>query len=106
MEDCPSVCRQCKPDDPIFTSVIFGTELETDCRYIKLDCGHTFESKGLDNFILAFKPGDIIPVTFKACPTCQTPIISKKRYLAQINRVYRDLESIKRSKKNRRDQFT
>jgi len=49
-EPCPEVCKICDPENDIF-NIQFGHEDEKNALFIKLDCGHIFERKGLDKYL-------------------------------------------------------
>lgn len=91
-EKCPRLCRVCNGKD--LTEIFFGTEDEEDARFIELeDCGHIFESSGLDEWMSRDIEGEI---QLKVCPKCKTPIRRNLRYGEIINKVLMDIDQIKK----------
>jgi hypothetical protein len=75
-EICPKVCRICDPKNEGF-EIFFGDEDETDSKFVQLDCGHVFESRGLDRWMHEAKK-DI--VKYPECPRCKSQIRFCMRY--------------------------
>ncbi|XP_065220934.1 LOW QUALITY PROTEIN: NFX1-type zinc finger-containing protein 1-like [Planococcus citri] len=92
-EPCPKACRICDKDE--VTDIFFGYEDLEDARFVLLeDCGHYFESEGMDTFISQTdEKGEIV---MKMCPKCKTPIAKTLRYMNQVKKVYRDVQNVKK----------
>ncbi|KYR00595.1 NF-X1-type zinc finger-containing protein [Tieghemostelium lacteum] len=92
-DHCPSVCKVCSPDHVESITRMKLSEFEPEDRFVKLTCGHCFESSGLDQYMNMKNDGQI---TTKKCPECQRPIYSDVlRYKDQLTLVWKDIEIIK-----------
>ncbi|KFQ67907.1 NFX1-type zinc finger-containing protein 1, partial [Phaethon lepturus] len=89
-EPCPKKCLVCDREE--LTQIFFGFEEDPDARFVQLeDCGHVFESQGLDHYM--DKDDDIIKL--KVCPICQTPIRKNLRYGTIVKRRLDEIEKVK-----------
>ncbi|NXY18307.1 ZNFX1 protein, partial [Atrichornis clamosus] len=89
-EPCPKKCLVCDHEE--LTQIFFGFEDDPDARFVQLeDCGHVFESQGLDHYI--DKDDDAIKL--KVCPQCQTPIRKNLRYGTSVKRQVDEIEQVK-----------
>lgn len=89
-EPCPKKCLVC--DHKELTQIFFGFEDDPDARFVQLeDCGHVFESQGLDHYM----DGDDDVVKLKVCPLCQTPIRKSLRYGTSVKRQVEEIEQVK-----------
>ncbi|MCL4144006.1 UNVERIFIED_CONTAM: hypothetical protein GTU68_021635, partial [Idotea baltica] len=66
------------------------------CRFVVLeDCGHVFESTGLENW-MQMAPGDgRTEIGMKKCPRCSVPIYNTKRYQSVIIEAYKKVSKVK-----------
>ncbi|NXE92852.1 ZNFX1 protein, partial [Menura novaehollandiae] len=89
-EPCPKKCLVCDHEE--LTQIFFGFEDDPDARFVQLeDCGHIFESQGLDHYM--DKDDDVIKL--KVCPQCQTPIRKNLRYGTSVKRHVDEIEQVK-----------
>ncbi|XP_064586204.1 NFX1-type zinc finger-containing protein 1 isoform X1 [Zonotrichia leucophrys gambelii] len=89
-EPCPKKCLVCDREE--LTQIFFGSEDDPDARFVQLeDCGHVFESKGLDHYM--DEDDDVIKL--KVCPQCQTPIRKNLRYGSSVKRQVEEIERVK-----------
>ncbi|NWI90883.1 ZNFX1 protein, partial [Pitta sordida] len=89
-EPCPKKCLVCNREE--LTQIFFGFEDDPDARFVQLeDCGHVFESQGLDHYMDA----DDDVVKLKVCPMCQTPIRKNLRYGTSVKRMVDEIEQVK-----------
>ncbi|NXA07938.1 ZNFX1 protein, partial [Sapayoa aenigma] len=89
-EPCPKKCLVC--DHKELTQIFFGFEEDPDARFVQLeDCGHVFESQGLDHYM----DEDDDVVKLKVCPMCQTPIRKNLRYGTSVKRRVDEIEQVK-----------
>ncbi|NXG51676.1 ZNFX1 protein, partial [Psilopogon haemacephalus] len=89
-EPCPKKCLVC--DRQELTQIFFGFEEEPDARFVQLeDCGHVFESQGLDHYM----DGEDDAIKLKVCPRCQTPIRKNLRYGTMVKRRLEEIEKVK-----------
>ncbi|NXV10160.1 ZNFX1 protein, partial [Cettia cetti] len=89
-EPCPKKCLVCNREE--LTQIFFGFEDDPDARFVQLeDCGHVFESQGLDHYM--DEDDDVIKL--KVCPLCQTPIRKNLRYGASVKRQVEEIERVK-----------
>ncbi|NXB78120.1 ZNFX1 protein, partial [Donacobius atricapilla] len=89
-EPCPKKCLVCDHEE--LTQIFFGFEDEPDARFVQLeDCGHVFESQGLDHYM----DEDDDVVKLKVCPLCQTPIRKNLRYGTSVKRQVEEIERVK-----------
>ncbi|NXS45373.1 ZNFX1 protein, partial [Balaeniceps rex] len=89
-EPCPKKCFVCDHEE--LTQIFFGFEEEPDARFVQLeDCGHVFESQGLDHYM--DEDDDVIKL--KVCPICQTPIRKNLRYGTIVKRRLDEIEKVK-----------
>ncbi|XP_030319243.1 NFX1-type zinc finger-containing protein 1 isoform X1 [Calypte anna] len=89
-EPCPKKCLICDREE--LTQIFFGYEEDPGARFVQLeDCGHIFESQGLDHYM--DDDGDIIKL--KVCPICQTPIRKNLRYGTIVKRRLDEIEKVK-----------
>ncbi|NWY73157.1 ZNFX1 protein, partial [Erithacus rubecula] len=89
-EPCPKKCLVCHHDE--LTQIFFGFEEDPDARFVQLeDCGHVFESQGLDHYM--DEDGDAVKL--KVCPLCQTPIRKNLRYGSSVKRQVEEIERVK-----------
>ncbi|NWY45192.1 ZNFX1 protein, partial [Sylvia atricapilla] len=89
-EPCPKKCLVC--DHKELTQIFFGFEDDPDARFVQLeDCGHVFESQGLDHYM----DEDDDVVKLKVCPLCQTPIRKNLRYGSSVKRQVEEIEQVK-----------
>ncbi|NXT67826.1 ZNFX1 protein, partial [Chaetops frenatus] len=89
-EPCPKKCLVCDHEE--LTQIFFGFEDDPDARYVQLeDCGHVFESQGLDHYM----DEDDDVVKLKVCPSCQTPIRKNLRYGTSVKRQVEEIERVK-----------
>ncbi|NXO96119.1 ZNFX1 protein, partial [Certhia brachydactyla] len=89
-EPCPNKCLVCDHEE--LTQIFFGFEDDPDARFVQLeDCGHVFESQGLDHYM----DEDDDVVKLKVCPLCQTPIRKNLRYGSSVKRQVGEIERVK-----------
>ncbi|NWZ82733.1 ZNFX1 protein, partial [Poecile atricapillus] len=89
-EPCPKKCLVCDHEE--LTQIFFGFEDDPDARFVHLeDCGHVFESQGLDHYM----DEDDDVVKLKVCPLCQTPIRKNLRYGTSVKRQVEEIERVK-----------
>ncbi|NXK93324.1 ZNFX1 protein, partial [Formicarius rufipectus] len=89
-EPCPKKCLVCNREE--LTQIFFGFEDDPDARFVQLeDCGHIFESQGLDHYM----DEDDDVVKLKVCPMCQTPIRKNMRYSTSVKRRVDEIEQVK-----------
>ncbi|XP_068769058.1 NFX1-type zinc finger-containing protein 1 isoform X2 [Struthio camelus] len=89
-EPCPQKCLVCDHEE--VTQIFFGFEEDPDARFVQLeDCGHVFESQGLDHYM--DEDDDVIKL--KVCPVCQTPIRKNLRYGTIVQRRLDEIERVK-----------
>ncbi|NXM50736.1 ZNFX1 protein, partial [Gymnorhina tibicen] len=89
-EPCPKKCLVCDHEE--LTQIFFGFEDDPDARFVQLeDCGHVFESHGLDHYM----DEDDDAVKLKVCPMCQTPIRKNLRYGTSVKRHVEEIERVK-----------
>ncbi|PKU35329.1 hypothetical protein llap_14368 [Limosa lapponica baueri] len=89
-EPCPQKCLVCDREE--VTQIFFGFEEEPDARFVQLeDCGHVFESQGLDHYM----DEDDNVIKLKVCPMCQTPIRKNLRYGTIVKRRLDEIEKVK-----------
>ncbi|NXX41716.1 ZNFX1 protein, partial [Tricholaema leucomelas] len=89
-EPCPKKCLVCDREE--LTQIFFGFEDDPDARFVQLeDCGHVFESQGLDHYM----DEDDDVVKLKVCPMCQTPIRKNLRYGTTVKRRLEEIEKVK-----------
>ncbi|NXS38068.1 ZNFX1 protein, partial [Pomatostomus ruficeps] len=89
-EPCPKKCLVCDHEE--LTQIFFGFEDEPDARFVQLeDCGHVFESQGLDHYM----DEDDDVVKLKVCPMCQTPIRKNLRYGTSVKKRVEEIEQVK-----------
>ncbi|NXU15883.1 ZNFX1 protein, partial [Pardalotus punctatus] len=89
-EPCPKKCLVCDHEE--LTQIFFGFEDDPDARFVQLeDCGHVFESQGLDHYM----DEDDDAVKLKVCPMCQTPIRKNLRYGSSVKRQVEEIERVK-----------
>ncbi|NXU63101.1 ZNFX1 protein, partial [Horornis vulcanius] len=90
-EPCPKKCLVCNREE--LTQIFFGFEDDPDARFVQLeDCGHVFESQGLDHYM----DEDDDVVKLKVCPLCQTPIRKNLRYGTSVKRQVEEIERVKK----------
>ena len=99
-EPCPNLCLQCNSDQ--VTDAFFGTEQNPNVRFVYLpDCGHLFESSGLDNFIKSQYLHDLTEkkylkmIKLPECPKCNTIIREHSRYAKIIKKQLKLIELVK-----------
>ncbi|NXW60874.1 ZNFX1 protein, partial [Eurystomus gularis] len=91
-EPCPKKCLVCDREE--LTQIFFGFEEDPDARFVQLeDCGHVFESQGLDHYMDDDEDDDVIKL--KVCPICQTPIRRNLRYGTIVKRRLDEIEKVK-----------
>uniref|UniRef100_A0A8V1A0C1 Zinc finger NFX1-type containing 1 n=1 Tax=Gallus gallus TaxID=9031 RepID=A0A8V1A0C1_CHICK len=89
-EPCPKKCLVCDREE--VTQIFFGFEDDEDARFVQLeDCGHIFESQGLDRYM--DEDDDVIKL--KVCPTCQTPVRKSLRYGTIVKKHLVEIEKVK-----------
>ncbi|NXA73722.1 ZNFX1 protein, partial [Thryothorus ludovicianus] len=89
-EPCPKKCLVCDHEE--LTQIFFGFEDDPDARFVQLeDCGHVFESHGLDHYM----DQDDDVVKLKVCPSCQVPIRKNLRYGTSVKRQVEEIERVK-----------
>ncbi|NXS11506.1 ZNFX1 protein, partial [Neodrepanis coruscans] len=89
-EPCPNKCLVCDREE--LTQIFFGFEEDPDARFVQLeDCGHVFESQGLDHYM----DEDDDVVKLKVCPMCQTPIRRNLRYGTSVKKRVDEIEQVK-----------
>ncbi|NWV22217.1 ZNFX1 protein, partial [Origma solitaria] len=89
-EPCPKKCLVCDHEE--LTQIFFGFEDDPEARFVQLeDCGHVFESQGLDHYMDEDDDG----VKLKVCPMCQTPIRKNLRYGSSVKRHVEEIERVK-----------
>ncbi|XP_009891810.1 PREDICTED: LOW QUALITY PROTEIN: NFX1-type zinc finger-containing protein 1 [Charadrius vociferus] len=89
-EPCPKKCLVCDHEE--VTQIFFGFEEDPDARFVQLeDCGHVFESQGLDHYM----DEDDGVIKLKVCPMCQTPIRKNLRYGTIVKRRLDEIEKVK-----------
>ncbi|NXI60378.1 ZNFX1 protein, partial [Chloroceryle aenea] len=89
-EPCPKKCLVCDCEE--LRQIFFGFEEDPDARFVQLeDCGHVFESQGLDHYM--DEDDDVIKL--KVCPICQTPIRKNLRYGTIVKRWLYEIEKVK-----------
>ncbi|NWW85140.1 ZNFX1 protein, partial [Rhynochetos jubatus] len=90
-EPCPTKCLVCDREE--LTQIFFGFEEDPDARFVQLeDCGHVFESQGLDHYM--DEDDDVIKL--KVCPICQTPVRKNLRYGTIVKRRLDEIEKVKK----------
>uniref|UniRef100_A0A8D0KWH1 Zinc finger NFX1-type containing 1 n=1 Tax=Strix occidentalis caurina TaxID=311401 RepID=A0A8D0KWH1_STROC len=90
-EPCPKKCLVCDHEE--LTQIFFGFEEDPDARFVQLeDCGHVFESQGLDHYM---DDDDDDVIKLKVCPLCQTPIRKNLRYGTIVKRRLDEIERVK-----------
>ncbi|KFP69846.1 NFX1-type zinc finger-containing protein 1, partial [Acanthisitta chloris] len=90
-EPCPNKCLICDHEE--LTQIFFGFEEDPDARFVQLeDCGHVFESQGLDHYMDV----DDNVIKLKVCPMCQTPIRKNLRYGTSVKRQLDEIEKVKK----------
>uniref|UniRef100_A0A8C0EA36 Zinc finger NFX1-type containing 1 n=1 Tax=Bubo bubo TaxID=30461 RepID=A0A8C0EA36_BUBBB len=90
-EPCPKKCLVCDHEE--LTQIFFGFEEDPDARFVQLeDCGHVFESQGLDHYM---EDDDDDVIKLKVCPLCQTPIRKNLRYGTIVKRRLDEIERVK-----------
>uniref|UniRef100_A0A8C3MVS2 Zinc finger NFX1-type containing 1 n=1 Tax=Geospiza parvula TaxID=87175 RepID=A0A8C3MVS2_GEOPR len=91
-EPCPKKCLVCDHEE--LTQIFFGFEDDPDARFVQLeDCGHVFESQGLDHYM--DEDDDVVGIKLKVCPLCQTPIRKNLRYGSSVKRQVEEIERVK-----------
>ncbi|NXL91409.1 ZNFX1 protein, partial [Alectura lathami] len=89
-EPCPKKCLVCDHEE--VTQIFFGFEEDKDARFVQLeDCGHIFESQGLDHYM--DEDDDVIKL--KVCPICQTPVRKSLRYGTIVKKQLDEIEKVK-----------
>uniref|UniRef100_A0A8C2SUE6 Zinc finger NFX1-type containing 1 n=1 Tax=Coturnix japonica TaxID=93934 RepID=A0A8C2SUE6_COTJA len=89
-EPCPKKCLVCDREE--VTQIFFGFEDDEDARFVQLeDCGHVFESQGLDRYM----DEDDEAIKLKVCPTCQTPVRKSLRYGTMVKKHLAEIEKVK-----------
>ncbi|XP_019395339.1 PREDICTED: NFX1-type zinc finger-containing protein 1, partial [Crocodylus porosus] len=89
-EPCPKKCLVCDHDE--VTQIFFGFEEDPEACFVQLeDCGHIFESQGLDYYM----DEDESAVKLKVCPSCQTPIRKNLRYGTIVKKRLEEIEKVK-----------
>ncbi|NXI17194.1 ZNFX1 protein, partial [Irena cyanogastra] len=89
-EPCPKKCLVCDHEE--LTQIFFGFEDDPDARFVQLeDCGHVFESQGLDHYM----DENDDAVKLKVCPLCQTPIRKNLRYGTSVKSQVEEIERVK-----------
>ncbi|NXN81607.1 ZNFX1 protein, partial [Bombycilla garrulus] len=89
-EPCPKKCLVCDHEE--LTQIFFGSEDDPDARFVQLeDCGHVFESQGLDRYM--DEAADVVKL--KVCPLCQTPIRKNLRYGTSVKKQVEEIEQVK-----------
>ncbi|XP_074461788.1 NFX1-type zinc finger-containing protein 1 isoform X2 [Larus michahellis] len=89
-EPCPKKCLVCDREE--LTQIFFGFEEDPDVRFVQLeDCGHVFESQGLDHYM----DEDDGVIKLKVCPICQTPVRKSLRYGTIVKRRLEEIEKVK-----------
>ncbi|XP_072206179.1 NFX1-type zinc finger-containing protein 1 isoform X2 [Excalfactoria chinensis] len=89
-EPCPKKCLVCDHEE--VTQIFFGFEDDEDARFVQLeDCGHIFESQGLDRYM----DEDDNAIKLKVCPTCQTPVRKSLRYGTIVKKHLAEIEKVK-----------
>ena len=79
-------------DKEELTTIFFGFEEDEGARFVLLkDCGHIFESVGLDGWMAQ----DSNKIGFKVCPGCKTPIKTTQRYGNLIKTALADVSKVK-----------
>uniref|UniRef100_A0A914P238 RZ-type domain-containing protein n=1 Tax=Panagrolaimus davidi TaxID=227884 RepID=A0A914P238_9BILA len=101
-EECIKICKICDPEKfAELQQVFLGHEEDEDAKFVQLkDCGHIFEVKGLDQWIVSSLPklddkNDSIEIVQIKCPRCKTSIRRSKRYISILNERAIDIEQIK-----------
>ncbi|MCL4135375.1 UNVERIFIED_CONTAM: hypothetical protein GTU68_058133 [Idotea baltica] len=93
-EPCPPLCRIC--DRETLTEIFFGDEDEEDARFVVLvDCGHVFESRGLQNWMQMTVVDGRTEIGMKKCPRCSVPIYNTKKYQSIIMETYQKVSKVK-----------
>lgn len=103
-EPCPPKCRICDKEEVTF--LLFGTEDEEDARFVVLeDCGHFFESCGLETFLgityQAEEQGKDKEILLPKCPQCKTPVINTLRFMNKTRQVMADIAQVKKKQNGR-----
>ncbi|KAJ3662954.1 hypothetical protein Zmor_007268 [Zophobas morio] len=89
-DPCPPKCLICDKEE--LTTIFFGFEEDEGARFVLLkDCGHIFESVGLDGWMAQ----DSNKIGFKVCPGCKTPIKTTQRYGNLIKTALADVSKVK-----------
>jgi hypothetical protein len=91
-EECPNLCRICDPQNKIFT-IFFGYEDDLHSLFFKLDCGHIFELRGLDEYMGLTK--DDYSVNAKTCLYCRKPILRAFRYKNKVKSTFNLIQKLK-----------
>jgi superfamily I DNA and/or RNA helicase len=91
-EECPNICRTCKPNDEIF-EIFLGNEDDPEALFYKIDCGHVFELQGLDQH-MGLK-SDHYNIKAKTCLRCFKPIVKGLRYSNLTKSTFNLIQKIK-----------
>ncbi|CAB1415556.1 unnamed protein product [Pleuronectes platessa] len=97
-DKCPRKCRICNQDE--VKEILFGTEGDAEAHFIQLeDCRHIFEYTAMDEYMgvndKEQENKEVVTITLKRCPRCQTPIRNNVRYKSHINRNLAVIEMVK-----------
>ncbi|MCL4135376.1 UNVERIFIED_CONTAM: hypothetical protein GTU68_058133, partial [Idotea baltica] len=66
------------------------------CRFVVLvDCGHVFESRGLQNWMQMTVVDGRTEIGMKKCPRCSVPIYNTKKYQSIIMETYQKVSKVK-----------
>ncbi|KAM4012467.1 LOW QUALITY PROTEIN: NFX1-type zinc finger-containing protein 1-like [Anomaloglossus baeobatrachus] len=94
-EPCPTKCRECHKDE--VNEIFFGFEDDEDARFVQLeDCGHIFETQGMDTYMGDNNSEERTAIKLKVCPKCQTPIRKNLRYGTAILKTLDEIEKVKK----------
>ncbi|XP_063816587.1 NFX1-type zinc finger-containing protein 1 isoform X2 [Pseudophryne corroboree] len=93
-EPCPKKCLVCNKDE--VTEIFFGFEEEENARFVQLeDCGHIFETAGMDTYMENKDSQEETAIKLKVCPKCQVYIRKNLRYGTAINKTLDEIEKVK-----------
>lgn len=95
-ERCPTICRICDPTEVDTITLVPISESDTTATFVQLDCGHVFESCGIDVWLKTCVEGaGTGAVRLPECPTCKKPVRRTMRFGAAIKQTLAQIEDVK-----------